>query len=138
MAKVDVDLVKMVMTRTGLDVRTVAQVIEEINLELKAQADETVRAYEKSLADARAKAHSVAAEAKAAADAEVAEAIRKADAELEAKLAESEDRIRASRDAALGEVRTIAADTAVVAVEHLAGLEVSEDDAAKAVDAVKE
>ncbi|WP_269537875.1 hypothetical protein [Cerasicoccus fimbriatus] len=40
MAKVDVDLVKMVMTRTGLDVRTVAQVIEEINLELKAQADE--------------------------------------------------------------------------------------------------
>ncbi|WP_309385234.1 hypothetical protein [Cerasicoccus frondis] len=40
MAKVDVDLVKMVMTRNGLDVRTVAQVIEDINLEMKAQADE--------------------------------------------------------------------------------------------------
>ena len=106
--------------------------------QLKAQADETVRAYEKSLADARAKAHSVAAEAKAAADAEIADAIRKADAELEAQMAESEDRIRASRDAALGEVRTIAAGAAVVAVEHLAGLEVSESDAAKAVDAAKE
>ncbi|GHB94763.1 hypothetical protein [Cerasicoccus arenae] len=40
MAKVDIDLVKMVMTRTGMDVRTVAQVIEEINQELKAQVDE--------------------------------------------------------------------------------------------------
>ncbi len=40
MAKVDVDLVKMVMTRNGLDVRTVAQVIEEINLELKAQTED--------------------------------------------------------------------------------------------------
>ena len=62
----------------------------------------------------------------------------KADAELETQMAESEDRIRASRDAALGEVRTIAAGAAVVAVEHLAGLEVSESDAAKAVDAAKE
>ncbi|MGE9295860.1 MAG: hypothetical protein ACQKBV_06200 [Puniceicoccales bacterium] len=40
MPKVDVDLVKMVMTRNGLDVRTVAQVIEDINQEVKAQADE--------------------------------------------------------------------------------------------------
>lgn len=40
MAKVDVELVKMVMTRNGLDVRTVAQVIEDINIELKAQTEE--------------------------------------------------------------------------------------------------
>jgi len=106
--------------------------------QLKAQADETVRTYEKSLADARAKAHSVAAEAKATADAEIAEAIRQADADLEAKLEQSEVRIREARDTALGEVRSIAAGAAAVAVEHLAGLEVSEDDAAKAVDAVKE
>ena len=105
--------------------------------QLKAQADETVRAYEKSLAEARSKAHAVASDAKAAADAEIAEAIRQADAELEAKLEESEARIRTSRDAALGEVQSIAAGAAVVAVDHLAGLEVSEDDAAKAVDAVK-
>ncbi|MEO0795978.1 MAG: hypothetical protein AAFX93_12490 [Verrucomicrobiota bacterium] len=40
MAKVEVDLVKMVMTRNGLDVRTVAQVIEDINTEMKAQTDD--------------------------------------------------------------------------------------------------
>ena len=79
----------------------------------------------------------MASDAKAAADAEIAEAIRLADSELETKLAESEARIRESCDAALSEVQSIAAGAAVVAVDHLAGLDVSEDDAAKAVDAVK-
>lgn len=40
MAKVDVDLVKMVMTRNGLDVRTVAQIIEDLNQELLAEQEE--------------------------------------------------------------------------------------------------
>ncbi|WP_309387477.1 hypothetical protein [Cerasicoccus frondis] len=38
--KVEIDLAKMVMTRNGLDTRTVAQIIEDINLELAAQSDE--------------------------------------------------------------------------------------------------
>jgi len=105
---------------------------------MKAQADETVAAYEKSLADARARAQSVGAAAKAEADAEIAEATREADAELDAKLAESETRIRQARDKALGEVRAIAAAAAAAAVDRLAGLDVSEDDAAKAVDAAQE
>jgi len=105
--------------------------------EMKAQADETETAYEKELADARARAQSVAAEAKAEADKEIAEATREADAELDAKLAEGEARIREMREKALGEVRTIAAGAAAAAAEHLAGLEISEADAEKAVEAVK-
>ncbi|MGJ3232486.1 MAG: F0F1 ATP synthase subunit B' [Oceanicaulis sp.] len=102
--------------------------------DMKAQADETVKAYEKELADARARASAVAAEAKAEADKEIAEATREADEELDAKLAESEQRIKQSREKALAEVRTIAAETAAAAAARLAGLEVSEADAEKAVD----
>jgi F-type H+-transporting ATPase subunit b len=105
--------------------------------QMKAQADETVEAYEKELAEARARAQAVAAEAKAEVDKEIAEATREADAELEAKLADSETRIQAARDAALAEVRTIASDAAAAAAEHLGGLDVSEADAAKAVDAAR-
>jgi len=105
--------------------------------QLKAQVDETRRTYEKSLTNARARAYAVASEAKAVADAEIAEAIRQADADMETRLVESEARIRKSRDKALGEVRSIAANAAVMAVEHLVNLEVSEHDAAMAVDSVK-
>lgn len=105
--------------------------------EMKAQAEETEAAYEKELADARLRAQSVAAEAKAEADKEIAEATREADAELDAKLAEGEARIQAMREKALGEVRSIAAGAAAAAAERLAGLEISEADAEKAVDQVK-
>lgn len=106
--------------------------------QMKAQADETVATYEKSLADARAKAHAVAAEAKAVADAEIAEATRDADAELDAKLDAAEVKIREARDAALGEVRTIASAAAIAAASRLADLDVSDADAAKAVDKARE
>lgn len=105
--------------------------------DLKAQADETEQAYQKALSDARARAQAVAADAKAEADKEIAEATREADAELDARLAEGEARIRDMREKALGEVRSIAAGAAASVAERLAGLEISESDAAKAVDGVK-
>jgi len=91
--------------------------------DMKAQADETVKAYEKELADARARASAFAAEA-----------TREADAELDAKLEESDQRIKRSREKALAEVRTIAAGAASAVASHLAGLDVSEADAENAVD----
>ncbi|MCP2669762.1 F0F1 ATP synthase subunit B' [Maricaulaceae bacterium EIL42A08] len=105
--------------------------------DMKSQADETVEAYEKELAEARTRAQAVAAEAKAEVDKEIAEATRQADTELEAKLVESEKRIQAAREAALADVKTIASEAAAAAAEHLAGLDVSEADAAKAVDAAR-
>lgn len=104
---------------------------------MRTDADETVKAYEKALAEARARASAFAAEAKAGADREIAEATREADAELEARLADSEARIGAARAAALAEVRTIAAGVAAAVADRLAGLEVAEGDAASAVDRVR-
>jgi F-type H+-transporting ATPase subunit b len=109
----------------------------DASADMKAQADETEQAYQKALSDARARAQSVAAEAKADADREIAEATREADAELDAKLAEGEARIQKMREKALGEVRSIAAGAAAAAAERLAGLEISDADAEKAVDGVK-
>lgn len=105
--------------------------------DMKAQADETVKAYEKELADARARAAAVAAEAKADADKDIAEATREADAELDAKLDKSEQRIKASREQALAQVRTIAAEAAASVADRLAGLDVSQADAETAVDQVR-
>ncbi|KAA5805247.1 F0F1 ATP synthase subunit B' [Alkalicaulis satelles] len=105
--------------------------------QMRDQADETVKAYEKSLADARARAQSVAASAKAEADADIAEAVREADARLDAQQAESEARIRAARDKALKEVRKIAAGAAADITTRLAGLDVAQADAEKAVDAAR-
>ena len=105
--------------------------------QMKAQADETVDAYEKELAEARARAQAVAAEARADVDKDIAEATREADAQLDAKLADSETRIQAAREAALLEVRAIASEAAAAAAEHLGGLDVSAADAEKAVDAAR-
>lgn len=102
---------------------------------MKAKADEAVRAYEESLVKARAKAQGLAAEARAEMDRQIAAETAQADAELAAKSQAAEARIDEARTAALGEVRAIAATAAAEVAEHLAGLQVSEADAAAAVDA---
>jgi len=40
MPKVDLELVKMILQRNELDIRQVSQIIEDLNVELSAQADE--------------------------------------------------------------------------------------------------
>ncbi len=103
--------------------------------QMKTQAEETAQAYEKALADARAKAQALAAEAKADADKEIAAEIDELDRELDARQAEADARIREARDKALEEVKSIAIGAASAVTEQLAGLEVSEADAKKAVNA---
>ena len=80
--------------------------------QMKSQGDEAVKTYQKNLADARARAKSVAAEAKADADKQIAEEMKKVDEELEAEQNEAENRIREMREKALGELDAIAAGTA--------------------------
>lgn len=106
--------------------------------QMKSQGDDAVKAYERSLADARAKAQSVAAEAKADADKKIGEEMKRVDAELEAEQDEAEARIREMRENALTELDSIAAGAAAAVAEQLAGLEVSDDDAAKAVAKARE
>ncbi|WP_241095082.1 F0F1 ATP synthase subunit B [Marinicauda algicola] len=106
--------------------------------QMKAQADEAVKSYERSLADARAKAQSVAAEAKADADKKIAAEMKKVETELEAEQDEAEKRIREMHEKALAELDAIAAGAAAAVAARLAGLEVGEDEAAEAVAKVKE
>ena len=88
---------------------------------LRDQADAEAKAADAEVAVARATAARTAADAKARSTAEAAERQGALEGELNAKLAEAEARIRASRDAAMGHVRGIAADTASAITEKLSG-----------------
>jgi len=88
---------------------------------LKIQSDEAIAAYEKALADARARAHAIANETRdkqaAAADA----TRKKIEGELNAKLTDAEKAIAATKKAAMANVRGIAADATKAIVERLIG-----------------
>jgi F-type H+-transporting ATPase subunit b len=100
---------------------------------LKAQSDEAVAAYEKALADARARAQAIANETRDK-QAAAAEARRKTlEGELNAKLAEAEKTIAATKSAAMANVRSIAEDATRAIVERLIGTEPSDKAIAAAV-----
>jgi F-type H+-transporting ATPase subunit b len=104
--------------------------------QLKTQSDEAVAAYEKALADARARAQTIANETRDA-QAVAAEARRKTlEAELNAKLAEAEKTIAATKEAAMSNVRGIAEDATRAIVERLIGEAPNEKTVAAAVAGV--
>ena len=89
--------------------------------ELKAQTDKAIASYEKALADARAKAHAIAAETHAEIMAEVEAQRAETDHQIETRLQEAEKQIHATKTAALAHVRDVATETAGIIVEHLLG-----------------
>jgi F-type H+-transporting ATPase subunit b len=103
---------------------------------LKTQSDEAVAAYEKALADARARAQTIANETRDKQTA-AADARRKTlEGELNAKLAEAEKTIATTKTAAMTNVRGIAEDAARAIVERLIGEVPSDKDIAAAVAGV--
>ncbi|MDG2520050.1 hypothetical protein ABOZ73_05465 [Caulobacter sp. 73W] len=88
---------------------------------LRDEAEVQSQAAAAELAEARGKALRTAADAKAKAQAEAAARQAKEDAALAEKLEAAEARIRASRDAAMGNVKTIASDTAQAITAKLTG-----------------
>lgn len=105
---------------------------------LKGQSDAAIAAYEKALADARARAQAIANETRDA-HAAAAETRRKAlEGELNVKLAEAEKTIAATKTAAMSNVRGIATDATKAIVERLIG-KVPSDSAVEAAvaDALK-
>jgi F-type H+-transporting ATPase subunit b len=103
---------------------------------LKAQSDEAVAAYEKALADARARAQTIANETRDK-QAAVAETRRKTlEGELNARLAEAEKAIAATKTAAMANVRSIAEDATRAIVERLIGEAPSDKAVADAVAGV--
>ncbi len=88
---------------------------------LKDASDAALAAYQKSLADARGRAQTLASETREKQAAE-AEAARKAlDAELNTRIAASERTIAERRTAAMANVQGIATEAAAAIVERLIG-----------------
>jgi F-type H+-transporting ATPase subunit b len=87
----------------------------------KAQSDAALAAYEKALADARARAQAMASEMRDKQAAEAEASRKKLEDQLNAKLAEAEKVIAGTKQAAMANVRNIAADAARAIVERLIG-----------------
>jgi F-type H+-transporting ATPase subunit b len=101
---------------------------------LKTNADDAMTAYEKSLAEARDRAHTIAAETRDRLHAE-AEKNRKAlEEQLNVKLMQAEKAIAETKARAMASVRSIAADAAAAIVTRLTGTAVPETAISEAVD----
>jgi F-type H+-transporting ATPase subunit b len=88
---------------------------------LKTQSDEAIAAYEKALADARARAQVIANETRERQAAEAEKTRKRLEDALNVKLAEAEKSIAATKQAAMLNVRGIAADATKAIVERLIG-----------------
>jgi F-type H+-transporting ATPase subunit b len=99
----------------------------------KEQSDAAHTAYDKALADARARAQAMAAATREQQAAAAAATNKQLEFQLHARLAAAEQSIAATRTAALGNVGTIAADTASAIVERLIGQTPAEHEVAAAV-----
>jgi F-type H+-transporting ATPase subunit b len=106
---------------------------------LRSESDAALQGYEKALADARTRAQAIANEMREK-QAKDAEASRKVlEGQLNAKLAEADKSIAATKTAAMGNIRSIAADAARSIVERLLG-KAPDDNAVQAAvaDVVKQ
>jgi F-type H+-transporting ATPase subunit b len=89
------------------------------------EADAQAAAAKAEIEQARAASRALAVEAKAKATAELNKRQAAEDERLAGELAKAEDRIRGLRDAAMGNVSSIAAETAQAIVERLTGAKAS-------------
>ena len=97
--------------------------------------DETKQLLEQSLASARSDAAALTASSLAEAAGIADEKNQAANTRLSSRLKAAEDKIMATREAALADLDKVASSSAVDVVLRLSGLKVSEADASKAVKA---
>jgi F-type H+-transporting ATPase subunit b len=100
---------------------------------LKDETENAVKAYEKALADARARANDIARDTREAVTKDVDAESHKLDAALAAKIAGAEAKIAAGKAKALASVDEIAADSAVDIVAALGGGKATKTAIAKAM-----
>lgn len=86
------------------------------------QAESALAAYEAGLAEARARAHDIAAEKREAVKAEAAAHQARLGVELKARIAEAEAGIAAASDKAMASVGDVAAEAALAVVARLIGV----------------
>jgi F-type H+-transporting ATPase subunit b len=104
----------------------------------KQEADQVRAEYEKALGEARDKAHAATREAQEAAAKSGAALEAESHAKINAMLKDAESRIAAARAEAVSNVRTVARDVAGDAVSKLIGVQVTEAEIERVVDAAME
>jgi F-type H+-transporting ATPase subunit b len=102
---------------------------------LKDESDAALKAYENELAAARARAQAIGSETREKLNAESETERKTLEARLSVKLAEAEKTIAATREAAMSNVRGIAADSAAAIVHQLTGMVPDGKSVDSAVDA---
>jgi F-type H+-transporting ATPase subunit b len=100
---------------------------------LKQETDAAVKAYEASLAKARAEAQAVMAQNRDALNNEIDGERAKLDQSLASKIAVAEKRIATSRDGAMKDVTAMAADVAAQIASRLTGSRITKAAAAAAI-----
>jgi len=100
---------------------------------LKQQSEEALAAYEKALADARARAQVIANETRAQQAAEAEAARKKLEDTLNVRLMSAEQTIAATKGSAMRNVQAVAEDATHAIVERLIGLAPSDKAVADAV-----
>lgn len=103
--------------------------------EFKGQAETAESNYNQALADARAKAQSIAAERRADVDTEIARLQAETDEALDKQLSAAEARIAQMKSDAAAKVRDAAADTTRAVVEALIDEAPTDDAVARAISA---
>jgi F-type H+-transporting ATPase subunit b len=102
---------------------------------LKDASDEALKAYESELAAARSRAHAIGAETREKLSAASEAERKKLEQRLAVKLAEAEKTIASTREAAMRNVRGIAAEAAAAIVQRLTGMSPDGKSVDSAVDA---
>ena len=102
---------------------------------LKQEAEDALKDYEAALADARAKAHEIAAQTRATLTADVERHTESLQQTLDARMAEAEERIAATKAEAMKSVRSVASDAAGAIIGKLLDDAADTDAVATAVDA---
>ena len=94
--------------------------------QLRRETDEAIAAYEKALADAKARANAIAQETRDRLNEELAEERKQKEAEINERLERAEKEIATTKKQALSHVDEIARETTAALVEQLLGEKVSE------------
>ena len=102
---------------------------------LKSESDAALAAYDKALAEARGKAQELARASDAAVAKEAAERQARLGAELGGRIKDAEGRIASAKATAMGNLAAVAAETARLAAQRVAGLAVAPADAEAAARA---
>lgn len=102
---------------------------------LKAEADAALKAYETALDEARARAQAIASETREKLQAETDRLKKEVDAKLAAQIDAAEAQINTTKNAALANLKTVAADVTAVIITHLMGEAANPAAIADAVDA---